>query len=207
MTMDTQANIYPMYFTLERVENGFVLTAKEQQLSPAQEPKMIKEVVMNEKIDARLGQLLRVGSLIKERPTLFRVEALNIGTYNIDQDDDGDENVIANQAYVNFMSRKYDSGIVVALELKDKGYVEIYGQTALQIGNANSIPIQRSCGIPFLRFSNSKDGMKQFSSYCTNVSLQSATQEDINKWYKSHKVELEKEVKAENPPKILSKQG
>ena len=54
--MNQQNSPFPLFFTLERVENGYILTAKENTGSLSQEPKFRKEVVAEDKISSRVGQ-------------------------------------------------------------------------------------------------------------------------------------------------------
>ena len=79
--MNQQNSPFPLFFTLERVENGYILTAKENTGSLSQEPKFRKEVVAEDKISSRVGQLLNLEAMTKERPLLFHIEAVNEGTY------------------------------------------------------------------------------------------------------------------------------
>ena len=57
--MASQNNIYPLFFTLERVRNGYILTAKEE-TGGLKEAEYRKEVVSEDKINARIGQMLQV---------------------------------------------------------------------------------------------------------------------------------------------------
>ena len=72
--MNQQNSPFPLFFTLERVENGYILTAKENTGSLSQEPKFRKEVVAEDKISSRVGQLLNLEAMTKERP-LFGSQA------------------------------------------------------------------------------------------------------------------------------------
>ena len=65
-TMTSQHNIYPLFFTLEHVNNGYILTAR-QVTGGVSDAGYCKEVVSEDKINARIGQLLHVEALSKER--------------------------------------------------------------------------------------------------------------------------------------------
>ena len=51
-----QNNTFPMSFTLERVDNGYILTSMDNGNSIA-DPIERKEVVIADKLNARIGQL------------------------------------------------------------------------------------------------------------------------------------------------------
>ena len=105
--MNQQNSPFPLFFTLERVENGYILTAKENTGSMSQEPKFRKEVVAEDKISSRVGQLLNLEAMTKERPLLFHVEAVNEGTYKTESDVPADHVMEAKLAFVHISQRIY----------------------------------------------------------------------------------------------------
>ena len=60
--MASQNNIYPLFFILERVRNGYILTAKEE-TGGLKEAGFRKEVVSEDKINARIGQMLHLDAI------------------------------------------------------------------------------------------------------------------------------------------------
>ena len=77
-------------FTLERVRNGYILTTKEETGSP-KEAVYRKEVVTEDKIHSRIGQLLHLDTMTNEHPVVFHVEAVSQNAYqpvnNVMRDD------------------------------------------------------------------------------------------------------------------------
>lgn len=81
--MASTNNIYPLFFTLERVHNGYILTAKED-TGGLKEAVYRKEVVMEDKINTRIGQMLHLDTMVKEHPVVFHVEAVGETPYDIE---------------------------------------------------------------------------------------------------------------------------
>jgi len=70
--MAIQNKIFPLFFTLERVDNGYILTAKEE-TGGLSEGGYRKEVVTDDKINSRIGQLLHLDTMVKEHPVVFQI--------------------------------------------------------------------------------------------------------------------------------------
>ena len=193
--MSQQNSPFPLFFTLERVENGYILTSKEHTGSLTQEPKYHKEVVVDDKICARVGQLLNLEAMTKERPLLFHVEAVNESTYKLDNNVPPDHAAEAKVAYVHFKSKTIPQDTVPVLQLTDTHTLEVYGDKAVRIAKENNIGVVRVGGIPLLRFPDSKDGMRALASYCKNHLLFTYTQKEILQWYDEHVVIMEQKPK------------
>ena len=168
--MNQQNSPFPLFFTLERVENGYILTAKENTGSLSQEPKFRKEVVAEDKISSRVGQLLNLEAMTKERPLLFHIEAVNEGTIK---------------------SKNIPADTVLVLQLTDTHAIEVCGDKAEKIAKENDISITRSGGIPILRLPDNKDGKKLLASFCKRPQLLTTTEKEILQWYNEHQVVME----------------
>lgn len=190
--MSTQNALFPMFFTLEHVENGYILTAKENSVALSQEAEYKKEVVADDKINARIGQLLHLDVMKKERPVVFRIEAVNVNTYDMDESVRQDDMMEAKLAYSHFVSKDMGAEGVVVLLIEDSNMLEVYGTDAERIAMTNSLKLLRAGGIPFLRFPNTKEGNKLFCSYCPKQRLMQASLKTIAEWYASHQVSTEK---------------
>ena len=189
--MNPQNSPFPLFFTLERVENGYILTAKENTGSLTQDPKFRKEVVTEGKICSRVGQLLNLEAMTKERPLLFHVEAVNESTYKLDDDAPADRVMEAKLAFVHMKSKDIPADSVLVLQLTDIHTLEVYGERAAKIAKENNIAVTRVGGIPMLRFPDSKDGMKLLASLCKRTQLFTNTQKEILQWYDEHQVIME----------------
>lgn len=190
--MSTSNTLFPMLFTLEHVENGYILTAKEESAGLSQEATYKKEVVAEDKINSRIGQLLHLDAMVKERPVVFHVEAVNKGTYDMGEKVLPDDNMEAKLAYVHFKSKDTDSEGIVVLLIKDTQCLEVYGADAEKLAKQNNLKLLRAGGIPFLRFPNTKEGNKLFYSYCPKLRLMEVTLAAIQEWYDSHRPSFEK---------------
>lgn len=190
--MDPQSNNFPLFFTLERVDNGYILAAKEETGSLPQEAEFRKEVVTEDKIHARIGQLIHPDALMKEHPVVFRVEAISENTYKTEEIIQVEGLMEAKLAFAHFKSKGLPADTILALLIEDTRMIEVYGLEAERLAARNNIKVVRSSGIPMLRFPNSKDGQKHLASLGTRMTLMNVTQEQILQWYASHQVEMEK---------------
>lgn len=195
-----QAKSYSLFFKLERVENGYILSAKENSEGLMQEPKFRKEVVTNDRIALRIGSLLSLDTLVKEHPVVFHVEAIGEKTYKIDDMPNYDNIMTAKLAFVHFNSRKYPTETVIVLHLEDTNMIEIYGRDAERLAESNSLALNRSQGIPFLRFPNSKDGLRALANIINNPSVLKVSEAQILNWYNSHKILQESTPPPPSPP-------
>lgn len=189
-----QGNIFPLFFTLEHVTNGYILTAKED-TGGMKKAEYQKEVVIENEIDSRIGRLLRLSALKKNKPIVFHVETAAEGTYQLDGDIPSDALAEAKLAYVHFNSRNYSDGSVVALQVKDSDTLEVWGADAEKAAKNNDIPITRVGGIPMLSFSNTKEGRNTLSACFSQIKLNPTSHDELQQWYQSHKVPMESKKK------------
>lgn len=193
--MASQNNIYPLFFTLERVHNGYILTAKEETGS-LKDATYRKEVVAEDKINARIGQMLHLDAMVKEHPVVFHVEAVGESTYQMVNDkQSSDELTEAKLAYVHINGRNIKNGSILSLLIKDTDTIEVYGIDAERAAKNNDIPLSRVNGVPLLSFPNTKDGKKLLSSCFGRTLLTEISTEQLMTWYTSHKVLMKKEEK------------
>ena len=189
--MNPQTNNFPMFFTLEHVDNGYIFTAKEETGSLTQEAAFHKEVVTEDKIHARIGQLFHPDALMKEHPVVFRVEAISENTYKTEENIQVEGLMEAKLAFAHFKSKGLTADTILALLIEDTKMIEVYGLEAERMAARNNIKVVRSSGIPMLRFPNTKDGQKHLASMGTRMTLINVSQEQILQWYTSHQVEME----------------
>ena len=193
--MASQNNIYPLFFTLERVNNGYILTAKEE-TGGLKDVTYRKEVVAEDKINARIGQILHLDAMVKEHPVVFHIEAVGESTYQVVSDrQTSDELTEAKLAYVHINSRNIKDGSVLSLLIRDSDTIEVYGVDAERAAKNNNIPLSRVNGVPLLSFPNTKEGKKSLSSCLGRTLLTEVSIEQLMIWYASHKVLMEKEEK------------
>ena len=189
--MNPQTNSFPMFFTLEHVDNGYILSAKEETGSLTQEATFRREVVTEEKIHARIGQLFHPDALMKEHPVVFRVEAISENTYKTEENIQVEGLMEAKLTFAHFKSKGLPADTILALLIEDTKMIEVYGLEAERMAARNNIKVVRSSGIPMLRFPNTKDGQKHLASMGTRMTLINVSQEQILQWYASHQVEME----------------
>ena len=138
--MASQNNIYPLFFILERVRNGYILTAKEE-TGGLKEAEFRKEVVSEDKINARIGQMLHLAAMAKEHPVVFHVEAVGESTYQMANERSSDELTEAKLAYVHINSKDIKDGSIMSILNKDTDSIVVYGiKTALAAGG-HTLPL------------------------------------------------------------------
>lgn len=192
--MASQNNIYPLFFILERVRNGYILTAKEE-TGGLKEAEFRKEVVSEDKINARIGQMLHLDAMVKERPVVFHVEAVGESTCQMANERSSDELTEAKLAYVHINSKDIKDGSILSLLIKDTDSIEVYGFEAERVAKSNNIPLFRVNGVPVLSFPNTKDGKKALATCVGRTLLTEISIQQLTDWYHSHKVLMEKENK------------
>lgn len=190
--MASQNNIYPLFFILERVRNGYILTAKEE-TGGLKEAEFRKEVVSEDKINARIGQMLHLDAMVKERSVVFHVEAVGESTYQMANERSSDELTEAKLAYVHINSKDIKDGSILSLLIKDTDSIEVYGFEAERAAKSNNIPLFRVNGVPVLSFPNTKDGKKALATCVGRTLLTEISIQQLTDWYHSHKVLMEKE--------------
>lgn len=193
--MNSQHNIFPLFFTLEHVNNGYILTAR-QETGGMTEAGYHKEVVSEDKINARIGQLLHLDALSKEIPVVFHVEAIGEGTYQTRPGGsrrrfDGGQGF----AYFHFSSRCIPDDSVLLLHFTDTKMIEVYGTEAERVSKANGLPLLRPGGIPLLQFPDTREGKVSVSNLFDKPTLVEVTSQKITDWYRSHLVQMEKKNK------------
>ncbi len=189
--MATQSKTFPLFFTLERVDNGYILTAKEE-TGGLSDGGYRKEVVIDDKINSRIGQLLHLDTMVKEHPVVFHVEAVGEKTYEHDDGASVDELMEAKLAFAHFHSKGLESNGVLSLLFDEEQTIEIYGADAERIAKSNDLGVTKVGGIPVLRFSSNKEGKLALASYVPRPTLLKVSQGDVLKWYESHKIQEQK---------------
>lgn len=192
--MASTNNIYPLFFTLERVHNGYILTAKEE-TGGLKEAVYRKEVVMEDKINTRIGQMLHLDAMVKEHPVVFHIEAVGETTYDIATEHTSKDITEAKLAYVHINSKDIKDGSILALLITDTNIIEVYGMEAERTAKVNNLPLVRINGIPLLRFPNTKEGKKTLSNYFGRTLLTEISCQKLSEWYETHKVMVCKDNK------------
>ena len=152
-----------------------------------------KEVVSEDKINARIGQMLHLDAMVKERPVVFHVEAVGESTYQMANERSSDELTEAKLAYVHINSKDIKDGSILSLLIKDTDSIEVYGFEAERAAKSNNIPLFRVNGVPVLSFPNTKDGKKALATCVGRTLLTEISIQQLTDWYHSHKVLMEKE--------------
>lgn len=190
--MATQvSNIFPLFFTLEKVQKGYILTAKED-TGGMKEATFKKEVVTDAEINSRIGRLLHLDALTDELPTHFRVDGISEGTFELTKERDGDELSEAKLAFVNIHGKDIKDGTVLVLHVKDTNTLEVVGSEAEKAARENNMPLTRVGGIPMLVLPNSKESSKVLIACFTNISLHDITHQQVLEWYEKNRVKTGK---------------
>lgn len=189
--MTPPTTTFPLFFTLEKVNKGYILTAKEDN-GGLKEATYQKEVVTENEIEVRIGKLLKLSALTPNQVAVFHVEAVGADVYQIDNELPTNELTEAKLAYVHFNGNKVNGQSVIALQIKDTDTLEVWGEDASKAAKNNNIPLTRVGGIPVLVFPNTKDGRNALSACFNHIDLNPTSHEKLLQWYKSRKVLMQK---------------
>ena len=115
-------DIFPLYFTVESCEGGFILHPRGQN----------KKVVMKEQIQTAVGKLFHFDTLNIETPVVYRVQAMSLEEYahliSIKPDDFMDQKV----DYVNLvLQEKLHQGHIIVIK-NDQNF-EIVGDQVVRV--------------------------------------------------------------------------
>jgi len=195
--MSQQDKKFPLFFTLEHVDNGYVLTTENITGDTAQNNPYRREVVTEDKINARIGQLLHLDTMVKSFPIVFHVEVVSETAYKTDESVTSDSLMEAKLAFAHFQrkSNKVSKDITIALLIEETQMIEIYGQEAENIARSNDLSISRVGGTSMVSVANTKEGKKLLASYCNRTTLVNVSLEKIKKWYAEHKPKFEQDKK------------
>ena len=186
--MAVPQNIFPMFFTLERVDNGYILSYKETGDTIKQNPSR-KEVVTEENIQVRIGQLLRLDTLKKSLPIVFHVEAISeCANKTGDGSTAYDNSIEVKLAFYNFKKRDIAPNELLVLHIIDDDSVNIYGPEADNFALNNGMKCARIGKVPVLQFNNSKEGKKIVSQGGRRINWIDATEESIKNWHEEHQI-------------------
>ena len=185
--MAVQNTIFPLIFTLERVRNGYSLTTKEETGSP-KEAVYRKEVVTEDKIHSRIGQLLHLDTMTNEHPVVFHVEAVSQNAYQPVNNVMRDDMAEAKLAFIHFCSGNIHDGSVICLRLNDTDTIEVYGAEVETAAKKDDYPIAYVGGIPALSFPNTKEGKKSLTALFPRPRLIETTNQQVSEWYNSRKI-------------------
>ncbi len=188
--MAEKNDIYPLFFTVEKVRNGYILTIKEKKAG-TDEYVFCKEVVAEDKIDARVGKLFQMERITPEYPIVFHVEAVSESTYNLGNGQQTTELAKAKLAYTHICTKGMDKGKATALRIQETGTVEVWGDQAERAARSHEIPLSYVGIIPMLSFPNTKEGLKAVSATFSQINLTDTSNKEISEWYISHKVMIE----------------
>lgn len=185
--MAEKNDIYPLFFTVEKVRNGYILTIKERKAG-TDDYVFCKEVVAEDKIEARVGKLFQMERITPEYPIVFHVEAVGENTYSLEEGKQTPELAKAKLAYTHICMKGLDRGKVNALRIKETGTVEVWGDQAERAAKAHELPLSYVGIIPMLSFPDTKEGLKSVSSTFSQINLTETSNKEISEWYIGHKV-------------------
>lgn len=193
MKEQNNPNLFPVTFTLEHVNGGYILTTRSDE-EESNKVKLHKEVVSENAIAARIAQLLHFGSMNLDIPIVFRVEAYMDGEPQATPEV-SDKLVEAKLAYLRFKSKDYPFSAILVLQDEEAGTLEILGPEAESVANSNNLPLSKTGGVSLLSFLNTPSGRKSLAGYCPQQALVPIPKEGVLNWYKAS---CKSSIKTEN---------
>ena len=186
----TQTNNFPLFFTLERAHNGYILTRKEESSDPDKKTEWIKEVITEANIDERIGHLLQLDTMKNDIPINFFVDAVSKNTFTFEDKEEKITNMLmAKLEFYHYQLKNYSKDVVLALQIKDTNTLEIYGRNAERLASNDETALIRVEGIHMMRFQAIPEVKKRIGSFHPRVVLLDITEEEIMQWYNTHRLD------------------
>lgn len=170
--------------------NGYVLTSKYETGSLVEDGKAHKEVVTDDKINNRIGQLLKLESMAKESPVYFRVEALSMRSGGKSAQGRSDKDIDAKSAYAHLSEDGRKQKDLLCLRIEETNTVEVYGHEAEDVARKTGFPLFKSGDTPYLCIPDTPDYRKTLASQ-VRVCLKNVKLSYIREWYESRIVQTE----------------
>lgn len=193
--MTEPSNNFPLLFTLERVLNGYVLTSKYNTGSLVEDGKAYKEVVTDDKINNRIGQLLKLDSMAKESPVYFRVEALSMRSGGKSAQGRSDKDIDAKSAYAHLSEDGRKQKDLLCLRIEETNTVEVYGHEAEEVARKTGFSLFKSGDTPYVCIPDTPDCRKTLAAQ-VRVCLKSVKLSYIREWYESRKMQIDTQATA-----------
>lgn len=179
--------IFPLFFIVERVNKGYVLTFKNNDSM-----EITKEVVLESNINTRIGELLSLETLTKGRIAKFHVEA-TAADHIVSSNDPAnfeqmDELFTAKVCFYNNLSQNIKDGSTLVLQDKDDNLNEIFGENAKEVALKHELPLAYKNDIASISFPTTKEGQKSLAQCIQRVKLVAFTHQELLQWYHSNKL-------------------
>ena len=196
--------IFPLFFIVERVNKGYVLTFKNNDSM-----EITKEVVLESNINTRIGELLSLETLTKGRIAKFHVEATaadhnsqetknsikkaTAADHIVSSNDPAnfeqmDELFTAKVCFYNNLSQDIKDGSTLVLQDKDDNLNEIFGENAKEVALKHELPLAYKNDIASISFPTTKEGQKSLAQCIQRVKLVAFTHQELLQWYHSNKL-------------------
>lgn len=179
--------LFPVFFPLEKVRRGYILTSWDEG-SVGQPGRWVKEIVPEDQINRRIGELLHVDKLTPEVPVVYRVETISEKTFYKAGSAPLDRLTDAKSKYVHFKTKNFRHRVNALMDL-DKKTIEFYGTDAVMLTKAmgqDPEALQHIGGIAVLSYPYSNEVGMMVAKVAPDFNLLKATQKEILDWYDSH---------------------
>ena len=168
--------IFPLFFIVERVNKGYVLTFKNNDSM-----EITKEVVLESNINTRIGRIAK-----------FHVEA-TAADHIVSSNDPAnfeqmDELFTAKVCFYNNLSQDIKDGSTLVLQDKDDNLNEIFGENAKEVALKHELPLAYKNDIASISFPTTKEGQKSLAQCIQRVKLVAFTHQELLQWYHSNKL-------------------
>ena len=162
-------------FTIERAQNGFIITQVRFN-DKTKQFEEVKEVVLDGSVNQRIGQLLQLEKLDMAVPLVYLIDVIMEKKYKEREDVETDEFMLLKMRFVKF--KKHNPQNLAGLMIDDAVIASKYLQK----------PLEKIGGVNCLFFETGPVGNKEYARL-PNREVITTSNKEIEEWGKTHSLE------------------
>lgn len=170
-------------FTIERAQNGFIITQVRFN-DKTKQFEEVKEVVLDGSVNQRIGQLLQLEKLDMAVPLVYLIDVIMEKKYKEREDVETDEFMLLKMRFVKF--KKHNPQNLAGLMIDDR--IEMLGDDAVIASKYLQKPLEKIGGVDCLFFEAGLVGNKEYARL-PNREVITTSNKEIEEWGKTHSLE------------------
>ena len=170
-------------FTIERAQNGFIITQVRFN-DKTKQFEEVKEVVLDGSVNQRIGQLLQLEKLDMAVPLVYLIDVIMEKKYKEREDVETDEFMLLKMRFVKF--KKHNPQNLAGLMIDDR--IEMLGDDAVIASKYLQKPLEKIGGVNCLFFETGPVGNKEYARL-PNREVITTSNKEIEEWGKTHSLE------------------
>ncbi len=170
-------------FTIERAQNGFIITQVRLNNKNNQFEE-VKEVVLDGSVNQRIGQLLQLEKLDKAVPLVYLIDVIKEEKYKKRNETETDQFMLMKMLFAKF--KKHNPQNLVGLMIDDR--IEMLGDDAVIASKYLQKPLDKVGGVDCLLFDAGPVGNKEYARL-PNREVITTSNKEIEEWGENHSLE------------------